>query len=73
RKIGQEGQVTISVLIGTDGRPIKSKILKRKPEDLEIFDQAAIDAVMESTYQPGIQNGRPVKVWLTVPIRFKFN
>ncbi|NTU49737.1 MAG: energy transducer TonB [Desulfobulbaceae bacterium] len=73
RKAGMEGQVTISVLIGSDGKPIKSKILKRKPEDTQIFDQAAINAVMESSYQPGVQNGRPVNVWLTVPIRFKLN
>jgi len=73
RKAGIEGAVYISVLVGKDGKPIKSKILKKKPADSNIFDEAATNAVMTSVYSPGIQNGRPVRVWLTVPIRFRLN
>ncbi|NTW62707.1 MAG: energy transducer TonB, partial [Chlorobiaceae bacterium] len=37
------------------------------------FDAAAMKAVMDAKYAPGIQNGSPVKVWFTVPIRFQLD
>ncbi len=33
----------------------------------------ALKSVMESRYYPGIQNGSPIKVWFTVPIRFQLD
>ncbi len=73
KRSGIEGLVVVNVLIGKDGRPIKAKIMKKKPKDSDIFDEAAVSALMGSSYSPGIQNGRPIKVWLTVPMRFKLN
>ncbi len=70
RRAGIEGKVTVSVLISENGRPIKAQIVKRAPSDQKIFDESAIECVMHSSYSPGIQNGSPIKVWLTVPIRF---
>jgi len=73
RRAGIEGKVIVSVLISEAGKPIKAAIVKRIPSDCTVFDQAAVDALMNSTYSPGIQNGSPVKVWLTVPMRFKLD
>ncbi len=70
RRAGVEGKVFVSVLISENGMPIKAQIMKREPAEQKIFDQAAIESVMKSRYTPGIQNGGPVKVWLTLPIRF---
>ncbi|MCG8342540.1 MAG: energy transducer TonB, partial [Chlorobiales bacterium] len=70
RRAGIEGRVVVSVLISENGMPIKAQIVKRAPSDQTVFDKSAIECVMNSTYSPGIQNGSPVKVWLTVPIRF---
>lgn len=70
RRAGIEGKVFVSVLISEKGEPIKAQIMKRVPSDQTIFDKAAIECVMKSTYSPGIQNGSPIKVWLAVPIRF---
>ena len=70
RRAGIEGKVFVSVLISEKGRPIKAQIMKRVPSDQTVFDDSAIECVMNSTYNPGIQNGNPIKVWLTVPIRF---
>jgi len=68
RKAGIEGRVVLRVLIDKDGKPQKAQILKNPGTD--IFDEAAIASVMQSSYSPAIQNGRPVKCWLTVPIKF---
>jgi protein TonB len=73
RTAGIEGKVFVSVLIAEDGRPIKAKVMKRVPADCNVFDDVAIRSVMDSRYYPGIQNGRPIKVWLTVPIRFQLD
>ena len=73
RIAGITGKVSVSVLIGEDGRPIKAKIMKRIPADCEVFDAVAIKSVMESKYYPGIQNGSPIKVWFTVPIKFQLD
>jgi len=70
RRAGIEGRVFVSVLISESGQPMKAKIMKRIPSDQTVFDDAAVECVMTSTYSPGIQNGAPIMVWLTVPIRF---
>ena len=70
RRAGLEGKVFVGVLISETGRAIKAQIMKREPADRKDFDKAAIEAVMKSRYSPGIQNGKPVKVWLMLPIRF---
>ena len=73
RIAGITGKVTVCVLIAEDGRPIKAVVMKRVPADCNTFDAVAIKSVMESKYYPGIQNGSPIKVWFTVPIRFQLN
>jgi protein TonB len=73
RIAGITGKVFVSVLIGEDGKPIKAKVMKRVPADCDVFDACAIKSVMESRYYPGIQNGSPIKVWFTVPIRFQLD
>ena len=73
RTAGITGKVFVSVLIGEDGRPIKAKVMKRIPADCDVFDEVALKSVMESRYYPGIQNGSPIKVWFTVPIRFQLD
>ena len=70
RRAGIEGKVFVSVLVSEKGKPIKAKIMKRVPSDQTIFDEAAIECVMKSTYSPGVQNSSPIEVWLAVPIRF---
>jgi periplasmic protein TonB len=73
RIAGITGKVFVAVLIGEDGRPIKAKVMKRIPADCDVFDACAIKSVMESRYYPGMQNGAPIKVWFTVPIRFQLD
>lgn len=73
RIAGITGKVFVSVLIGEDGRAVKAKVMKRVPADCDVFDAVAIKSVMESKYYPGIQNGSPIKVWFTVPIRFQLD
>jgi protein TonB len=35
-----------------------------------ILDDAAVEAVRRWVFTPAIANGKPVKVWVGVPVRF---
>lgn len=65
-----EGKVFVRVLIGEDGRAMKADILKRTPADCTMFDKEAVRIAMESKYSPGKQNGKRVRVYMTIPVRF---
>jgi len=71
RFAGITGKLFVKVLIGEDGRPLKAMVLKRIPEACTAFDGVAMKSVLESTYYPATQNGRPVKVWCVIPISFR--
>lgn len=69
RKAGVEGQVIVKVLIGKQGEVRKTLV---EYSDNELLNQSAIDAVKNYTgFTPGIQNGNPVMVWVSIPIRFQ--
>ncbi len=68
RKAGIEGVVVIRVLVDKNGKPKKAVV---QQSDSQMLNQAAIDAVMSSTFTPAIQNGQPIACWVSIPIRFK--
>jgi periplasmic protein TonB len=70
RIAGLEGRVFVRVLISEEGRPMKAEIVKRIPADQTMFDKEAVRIAMESKYTAGVQNGRKVRVWMTIPVRF---
>jgi len=65
RKI--EGMVVVKVLIDTLGNVEKTEIIKSIPE----LDQAALDAAKQCKFSPAKQRNRLVKMWMTIPFRFK--
>src|SRR5688500_12702271 len=65
-----EGRVVVSVLIGKDGRPVKSRV---EYADNNVLETAAIDAVMSSTFTPGSRSGKPAALWVSIPIMFKLD
>jgi TonB family protein len=67
-RLQQEGDVTLRVLIGADGRALEVKFLQ---SDSRIFEEAARLAIMKYEFLPAIQNQKPVSSWLTIPIRFR--
>ena len=67
REIGQEGNVTVKVLVGEDGNVIKTGALTGP----EIFYDEVKSKAKDLVFSPGLQNNTPVKVWVTVPFNFK--
>lgn len=67
RKAGIEGSVILKVLIEKDGSVSQAMVVKGK----DILQQAALNAIYQYRFSPAQQNDKPVKVWLTMPIRFQ--
>lgn len=67
RQAGIEGKVSVKVLVGTDGTVIKIGSLSGPDQ---FYDEVSNKA-MNLQFTPGLQNGKPVKVWVTVPFNFK--
>jgi protein TonB len=65
-----EGIVVLKVTIDEFGRVIRAVVVKT---DSEVFDQAAIDAMMQWSFSPAEQSGNPVKATVTIPLRFSLN
>lgn len=66
---GIEGKVTVKVLVNGDGSVIKVGSVNGP----EIFRDEVTSKAMSLQFTPGLQNGKPVKVWVTVPFVFKLN
>lgn len=69
REAGMEGRVTVKVLVGPDGNVLKVGSVSGP----DVFHDEVRDKAMNLQFTPGLQNGKPVKVWVTVPFNFKLN
>ncbi len=68
RKAGMEGLVVVKVVVEPDGSVSNPEILRTGGE---LLDAAAIDAVRQLKFKPGMQRGVPVRVSFAVPVRFR--
>ena len=68
KRMGEQGQVIHSVLIGIDGHPVSARLVKSSGFDR--LDQAAYKAVMSWRYTHGKRNGVPVEMSYNAPINW---
>jgi len=68
RRLKVNGSTQVYLWVGTDGVPSHVTIIR--PVGLGL-DEAAIAAVSKYTFEPAMQNGRPVKVDIYVNINFQ--
>lgn len=68
KRMGEQGQVVCSVLIGTDGLPVSARLVKSSGFDR--LDEATLHAVMRWRYTPGKRNGVPTAMSFNVPINW---
>ncbi len=72
RRMGLEGKVVVKALVGEDGRVIAAEVVTGQPRGVEeILGPAAVEAVLQFRFSPGMQRDRPVRVWVHVPVVFK--
>ena len=68
KRLGEQGQVLVRVLIGADGVAQQAEI--KQSSGFERLDQAALAATMRWRYLPGRRAGVPEAMWFTAPITF---
>ncbi|MBN2001284.1 M56 family metallopeptidase [candidate division KSB1 bacterium] len=69
RKAGVEGRVYVQVTIDENGEVTKTQIVKSLGNTG--CDEAAIQAITSTKWKPALQDGKPVKVSVGIPIVFK--
>lgn len=68
RRLGEQGQVLLSVFVDAAGRPEKVEI--RSSSGHPRLDQAALEAVRKWRFVPARRGDRPIGAWVLVPISF---
>lgn len=68
KRAGVEGKVIVKAFVDENGTVTKVEILKGIGAGC---DEAALNAVMITKFNPGKQRGNPVKVQVSIPIVFK--
>ena len=66
-RAGITGTVIIEAAIDKEGNVIDAKVIKGLGGGL---NEVSLNAVKQTKFKPGMQHGRPVKVKMTIPIKF---
>lgn len=69
RQAEVEGTVVILVLVGKDGKVIEARVDRGIP----MLDAAALAAARGAVFRPALQQHRPVKVWVRIPMTFRLD
>ncbi len=69
RQRGVQGTVVISVHVDAQGRPANLWLFKSSGH--RTLDNAALQAVKDWVFEPAMQGGRKVAMWVNVPVRFE--
>ncbi len=70
KRIGVEGTIYVEAVINEEGKVIEAKVVKGLIPDL---DEMSLEAVKSTLFKPGKQRGKPVKVRMNIPIKFRLN
>ena len=71
RRLGESGTVVLRILINEKGLP--EQILVHKSTGYGNLDEAGRQAAMRALFKPMIENGKPVPVYVLVPLTFQLS
>ena len=71
RRLGESGTVVLRILINEKGLP--EQILVHKSTGYSNLDEAGRQAAMRALFKPMIENGKPVPVYVLVPLTFQLS
>lgn len=68
-ELDREHTVRLRIFVSESGQALTVKVIEGVPGSYG-FDEAAIEAAKQSTFQPATRDGKPVKGWAEVQFRF---
>ena len=68
RRAGIEGRVTVQFIVNEQGKVENPRVIRGIGGGC---DEAALEAVRQASFTPGMQRGRPVRVQYSLPIVFR--
>ncbi|MGK5027336.1 energy transducer TonB [Janthinobacterium sp. RB2R34] len=71
RRLGESGTVVLRILINEKGLP--EQIVVQKSTGYSNLDEAGRQAAMRALFKPMIENGKPVPVYVLVPLTFQLS
>lgn len=71
RRMGEEGTVTLRILINERGRTERVEI--HKSSGVSRLDEAARQGALRAVFKPYMENGRPIPVYAILPVNFQLN
>ena len=66
RQKGISGTVVVQALVGKDGRIKETRVVTSIPE----LDDYAVGSVKQWRFKPAMSDGKPVAVWVAIPVKF---
>ncbi len=70
-RMGEEGMVTVRVLVGTDGRAKQIELID-SPHD-GFWTATKRHALKKWRFEPATKDGAPFESWMTLKVRFQIN
>jgi len=71
QRAGIEGTVGVYVLVGKDGRVVRTELDEN--QQVPMLNEAALAAARQWVFTPGLANGHPVACWTRIPFRFRLH
>ncbi len=68
RKLNQSGEVQLLVLVNVSGKVLNSRV--KESSSYDILDKAALDYAKEITFKPGLKDGEPAAMWISMNVQF---
>jgi len=69
RKRGIQGTVMVQALVGRDGLVHDTRVVASIPG----LDEAAVAAVVQRRFEPARAKGKPIAVWVAIPVKFSLH
>lgn len=69
KRLGEQGKVVLRVLINEQGLP--GQVLVQTSSGFARLDEAGRQAVLRALFKPHLDDGRPVAVYVIVPLNFQ--
>ena len=70
RQAGIEGTVAVNCMVSLNGEVTETEIVNSVHPEL---DRIALKAITSTQFEPATRNGKPVAVWISIPIVFALN